>query len=545
MFKNLFLLLVSCVIGLLLCEVSLRLFYPRYRDLAEAQFERDALRVWVHKPNSRNSYLHPDTRLSHSWFHNNLGLRQHRDFGEADLGVATNVGFFGDSFTENARMAAQYSFTEPLDYLLNLQRDRSNVLNFGTDGYGPDQSFLHYEYSVAREDLDHVLYIYCHNDLWDIYVRGLFHLDDAGRLAQVEAFRSAWWVPLVSRFHVTYLVLDAIGRVSFMVDRAESAIETNEHLIRGYSDRMADLTHPALHGFPGRELAPDALQINLEIFRQLIRRWKNLVEDDGGTFSIVLLPAPPPQSFLVDLIRAEDIDVIDLYACFNNVDPTHAQTPWPESSYSFENDGHWNEAGNSLAAVCLYRALEDKMGFSGLSEDELQEAVHRYYTAFGGEEFLAFGHPRGEGGDSSAPLREASVAEIRKKYMELDLRNDELLRQLDKRIISSDFDVYLARDHLVYVKDNCRPTDMEAPFFLHVTPVDDRDLPVLRRQHGFDNISVYRGSTRSNDRQCAFMADLPDYPIRRINTGQYLPGARRLWDEEFAVVASNQSASTE
>ena len=399
MSRTLCLLLVSCAIGLSLSEVSLRLFYPRYRDLAEAQFENDALRIWARTRNWRDSIGHPDTGLPHALLHNNFGLRQHRDFSEADLAAAANIGFFGDSLTENVRMAAPYSFTEPLDYLLNLQRDRFNVLNFGVDGYGTGQSLLHYEQFRRAGDLDRVLYVYHRSDLSDIHAHGLFHLDEEGQLAQVEARGGAWWLPLVRRLHVTYLVLDVIGRTRRSYNR-----DAHMSMARVFRSDRSD------------ELSLDAQRI-LEIFRQLIRRWKNLVEDNGGVFSIVLLPDFPSPSYVVDLIRAEDIEVIDLYACFNDVDPAHSRTSWSESPYRFKDDSHWNETGNSLAAVCLYRALEERMGLPVLSEDGLREAVSRYYAAFGGEDFLAFEHP--SGGWPSAPP--AASAEIRKKYMELDL----------------------------------------------------------------------------------------------------------------------------
>lgn len=569
MLKNLCLLLVSCVVGISLCEVSLRLFYPRYRDLAEAPFENDALRIWARTPNGRDSFVHPDTRLPHTLFHNNFALRQHRNFREADLADAVNIGVFGDSFTENVYMAAPYSFTEPLDYLLNLQQGRFNVLNFGVRGYGPGQSFLHYEDFTRAGDLDHVLYVYYHsNDLTDLYVRGLFHLDEAGRLVRAEEIRETWWAPLVRNLHVTYLILDAIGRVPFVAEQAAGS--KNERLNRRFEDRVEDDTHLAMmRGLRQDDLSLEDTQITLEIFRQMIRRWKNLVEDAGGAFSIVLLPTPAPPSFLVDLIRAEGVEMIDLHACFNDVDPAHSGTPWAESPYRFENDRHWNETGNYLAAVCLYRALEEEMGFRGLSEDGLREAVSRYYAAFGGggETFLAFDSPGGRAPSASASAspREAS-AEIRRKYMELDLQiaergpgaadpAEEIMElvhqpdQPDKRIISSDADVYLAEGHLVFVKDNCRPTDVEASFFLHAEPVDNEDLPGDRRPYGFENMNIrgvrrpygfenmnIRGvSMKISDRQCAFTGELPDYPVRLIRVGQYVPGAGELWTEEFEM----------
>ena len=89
LFANLCLVLVSCVAGLALCEASLRLFYPTYRHLAEAQFHTDAMRIWARTPNSRAWRNHLDTLVSHSFHHNNLAFRQHRDFSAADLAAAT------------------------------------------------------------------------------------------------------------------------------------------------------------------------------------------------------------------------------------------------------------------------------------------------------------------------------------------------------------------------------------------------------------------------------------------------------------------------
>ena len=114
------LLLASCLAGLLLCEAGLRLFHPKYKHLAEAAFIRDPNLLFVRLPNHRSIGRHPETHARHLIFHNNFGLRQHRNFSAADLESSVNIGFFGDSFTENYTMEAPFSFTEPLDYLLNI-----------------------------------------------------------------------------------------------------------------------------------------------------------------------------------------------------------------------------------------------------------------------------------------------------------------------------------------------------------------------------------------------------------------------------------------
>ena len=213
MWVNLCLLLVSCLAGISLCEVSLRFFSPKYRHLAEAKLRQDAGRIWARQANSRDSHGHPDTLVPHAFHHNNLALRQHRDFSEADLAAATNIGVFGDSFVENTRMDAPYSFTESLDYLLNQNGQRFNVLNFGVNGYETSQSLLHYKNFRFVNEMNYVFYVYCFNDIDGIYDKGLYHLDEAGHLERNERTRP-WWVPLMNGLHLPYLILDARGHLS-------------------------------------------------------------------------------------------------------------------------------------------------------------------------------------------------------------------------------------------------------------------------------------------------------------------------------------------
>ena len=98
----------------------------------------------------------------------------------------------------------------------------------------------------------------------------------------------------------------------------------------------------------------------------------------------------------------------------------------------------------------------------------------------------------------------------------------------------SDFDVYRARDALVYVKESCQATDAEAKFFLHIIPADPQDLPAARVESGFDNLDFqfaeggdYLGG------KCVAAAALPDYAIERIRTGQFVSGEGQVWRVEF------------
>ena len=203
---NVALALASCLVGLTLVEAVLRSFFPKYEHVAAPPFIRDPILGWVREPNRRGSIPHPDTGERHPFHHNNFGSRQHRNFSAADLESSVNVGFFGDSFTENPGMEAHFSFTEPLDHLLNVNVGEGgfNVLNFGVWSHGTAQSLLRYETWELRGTLDHVFYVYFQNDLGDNLA---FHLDDAGQPKWAQSAPNPF--ALLARLHVSHLAPEA------------------------------------------------------------------------------------------------------------------------------------------------------------------------------------------------------------------------------------------------------------------------------------------------------------------------------------------------
>ena len=106
-------------------------------------------------------------------------------------------------------------------------------------------------------------------------------------------------------------------------------------------------------------------------------------------------------------------------------------------------------------------------------------------------------------------------------------------------IVRSDFDVYLNADALIYVNDDCRKSYTEAPFFLAPYPVDESDLPAESRQYGFENhdFRFHDFGFRRSAEQCIAIAQIPDYDIARISTGQYIRQADgskpHLWNGSF------------
>lgn len=122
-------------------------------------------------------------------------------------------------------------------------------------------------------------------------------------------------------------------------------------------------------------------------------------------------------------------------------------------------------------------------------------------------------------------------------------RVDVVLSQLADQMVASRepvirdrFDVYLTDDrNLMYLRESCDNGDISDMFFVHVIPVDFKDLPEHRRQYSFDNLDfafVDRGT--KDGRRCAAVIELPDYGIASIRTGQYTDQGR-TWQNEFGL----------
>ena len=116
-----------------------------------------------------------------------------------------------------------------------------------------------------------------------------------------------------------------------------------------------------------------------------------------------------------------------------------------------------------------------------------------------------------------------------------------MLSAAGQPIIESDMDVHVHGQRIFYVSDDCQRTDGRTPFFLHVTPMREADMPPERIEHGYDNLDFFQVGATVGER-CVVRWQLPDYPIRHIRTGQYvvvqdgedvlLP---RLWEGESPI----------
>ena len=559
---------LSVAICLAACEAALRLLQPRYQFAASP---RAPIRSEVSPTYFRDR--HPDTKVEHLVIHNNLGGRQSRSFSPASLQGAVNIAFFGDSQTENIHMPAPYSYTEPLDYLLNAHPDAAakasappfpnlanafNVLNLGVGGYGTGRSWLRWRHLPVRGELKHVFYMVWENDLFDLSqsIRlGIVQVDESGEVLEGSAPRPPPWKRLLARLHLTYLAIDAWRRL--VPSPVAPATPVDDF----------GTMEAARYGSDGKK---GTNVPTVRVFRKLLRRWKREVEADGGAFHVVLLPS----SFAVDWIRndaklRDDLKVLDLRVCFEAADP-----PFEYDKWRFAKDYHWNPEANMVAASCLYRYLEGVLDLPARPNEALAATRNAYFRAF-------LGSPAWKGEryvpDAARATGEQGArngSEIVAKYLALELvpaMNDGWLEAVSAAraagaLATSTWSVYATsrrfagtarpptgqqvrdgdrpRRLLVYVKRPCPANFRPAGhFFLHVVPFAPEHLAAAGGATGpayFINLDAgpFSPLYRRAD-ECVFSVPLPNYPLSTLRTGRYTTEGegvfRELWSVRFQM----------
>ena len=521
---NALLAIASLAVGLAFAEGVLRLFHTGYEYMAEPP-RRDYRSVY--------KFRHPDTGTPHAAVYNNLGGRQHRNFTPQQLAEGVNIAFFGDSFTENLRVPAPYSFTEVLDFLLNAHPDatsRFNVLNFGVADTGPGRQYIRYRTLAARQSLRHVFYVHCFNDMgdthraaqWGLWESGQRGADAAGHLVTRLRWETSPWVRALSGLHLTYLALDAYHRVRGVVPGATTA---------NGGDGAAEVG--------GRFDAE-----TIAVFEAVLQRWRSEVEANGGTFHVVLLPRAKDGVWFERSESLASWEVVDLRACFAEAIPGYRY-----EDFRFRRDFHWNEAGNMVAAHCLYRQLEPVLGLARQPREALAQSRYAYYQAFQdssaweGERFVPASRWALPG--SAAPPRQAHRIVARYLAMgaaEAQRVGETLMRARYRAItasaptVRSVWNIHARRQEgrVAYVKAPCGAEDEVRNIFLRVRPADPRAAGFMRPD-GFVDIPLQFDDIglAMFDGKCLMTVRLPGWRIGTVWTGGRESPHARGWSARF------------
>ena len=123
---------------------------------------------------------------------------------------------------------------------------------------------------------------------------------------------------------------------------------------------------------------------------------------------------------------------------------------------------------------------------------------------------------------------EEMVADLRKEWRDM---YDAVASEAPS--VAADYNLYLRDNALYYAKRPCAPADTDAKFFLHIYPTNAADLPAysgVLENLDFDFLN-YGFLT---DDKCIIRRALPEYPINRIHTGQFVyPDGAVVWEAEL------------
>lgn len=336
--KSLFAVILGLCLGLFLCEWGLRFLRPQYAYQAQAMTQLDQQRFLVRPADSKTSYPHPDRDEKVAVFYDHYGLRVGSESRKRRFDDDQKLwGFFGDSFTENLRISYDDSFTARLEKSLDI-----DILNFGVEGYGTDQSYLHYKNFEHKNQLEKVVYLFHFNDLQDVLHNQLFSLEDGRPVSQLKN-RVSFIKLFLGQFYLTYFVLDSYYQLKGRSLQPFFSSETKDEFIPLLAETESKKSYEKrkLVSWDMKEAMADE---NIELVQKLVQLWRDEVHAMNAEFFLVVLPDQKSDALAREVFKDQE-DVLYSRAAFLDAfnDPSG-------QSWSFKNDYHWNEKAQEVFA---------------------------------------------------------------------------------------------------------------------------------------------------------------------------------------------------
>ena len=368
------LILISIAFALFLAERLLEVT-DRYSDLANSNLTPGNT-IRAPQPSSTETIKHPDLDYEVKRLYDEMGIRNHS--GQSLNSFISPIGFFGDSFTENIRMEDRFSITS----LLNQFWGKHRAINFGVDAFGPEQSFQRWLNFKDVIDLQDVVFVFCANDLRDLYEIQLFEIISSERkITLVNRYQDPSTLSLVHRVYrylgklrVTYLAMDAYFKLRARVKDSHTfakiyanrflndAVKSAEH---SYNDQYADSME--------KDLLSDNPSVETKLWAQrfalILKIWKEEVEANGGRFYIAVLPFMEEKDLLPRILG----DDLKKYRIIY-LEPAEDSKNLSDYSTIFKYNTHWNEVGN-LAAFPTFVEIFSKQGLESYSKKHIDDFV--------------------------------------------------------------------------------------------------------------------------------------------------------------------------
>ena len=306
-------------IGLILCEIGLRLFVDQETKRL-AIYDPDL--GWRGRPFGRGTYIRSADNIRVDFRYNNLGFR------DEDVGPKPDTGkrllMIGDSFIENLEVEYSETFPALVETDLKVQNGNWDACIVGSQGYSTAQELKAFRRYKSTTDPDLVLlFVYCGNDFEDNLRPAFSRLNDKGEVEIVNSQEVEWKVALKKLQRWAY---------------------ESSHVVFLLKNKIQSWT--AVELGPASKSQGDAdEQTKRDITCKLIRKMADEVEASGMQFGVVVIPFRDElvngnserPDFVVGLCESAGIACLDL-------------SPKLSKALFFETDVHFNVQGHRVVA---------------------------------------------------------------------------------------------------------------------------------------------------------------------------------------------------
>jgi lysophospholipase L1-like esterase len=356
--KKLFLIIFGFVLGLVLLESGLRIFSLLEKKSDEKMAEEninesdlihqyDENLGWSLVPESIGRHKTAEFDVTYSI--NSDGLRD----GNYSIEKSNKkrVAVFGDSFTFGIGMDKDKTFAGLLE-----EESGYEVLNFGVSGYDPGQYFLALKERGMKYDPDAVIFaIYLGNDIEDVALSHPFTMPEFKPYFSIEDGRLAINNIPVPESGPETQIADIDYRVKNvkLYEKLGWILKLKTVLLG--KNFLKESFYPSLEKM-GLVKSISDYSGNFELMAAILKETKNFLGEKN--FSVLMIPSKNVKNNylekkfgeeLAEILKAEGVP-------FSNLVPLVSSS---EENYYLRGDGHFNEAGNGMAAAELKLLLKE------------------------------------------------------------------------------------------------------------------------------------------------------------------------------------------
>jgi len=382
-FQRILLVTGGALVALIILEMGARFLPPPYEDTGDKADVCSNQLGWRGKPNFTSTVGTDD--YFHDLMLNSIGMHD-TDHPQSKPANTYRIMMLGDSFIRAHQVREAETSHQILENLLNSQDLAQNieVISAGVDGWGTGQELLYYRSEGRYYQPDLVLLMfYIGNDMEDNLPGRGITLD--GRNCYTPYFvlcgdqldPDPWLFAPGIRLPV--------GDCSFgkkILSRVLGRIYQSSRLYTQIEPLLATRP-PNVSALDYYTQANEAFDYSMQLTIALVKQLEEEMRKDGAEFTVVLISPPdlidftqmsasereevyqrlpfmrraeeipPPNQFLVEALTDEGIEALDLLPSFVEHSVKTGEM------LRFQNDKHWNVAGNRLAAETIHRWLSE------------------------------------------------------------------------------------------------------------------------------------------------------------------------------------------